>query len=261
MQDLSKRIKFLKLRRKLWKSLPYRIYIEIYERILAFILKANKKNTKLIFINGMRRSGNHYLMKTLMDSTSATVFFYNNQKAFKKISLKNGIQTKFRWSKHILVIVGFEDLLREDFIRASAFVEDTCFSNAESLQLLIIRDVRNLMASRLNHAHLSVGLRAKPHIVERVRKIWYDHHRQWPDTTCHTIRYSYFSTDLKKIELKPYHMNFIIEPQKVMNRYGGGSSFETNDFDSRYLNFTHDPIYLQLIEGFQELDEKIHGKW
>ena len=99
MQDLSQKIKFLKLRKKLWRSYPYGLYIKLCDFFIKMVLQLNKKNIKIIFINGMRRSGNHYLMKTLMNSTSSSVVYYNNQKSLKNLDIRNGLQVKFRASK------------------------------------------------------------------------------------------------------------------------------------------------------------------
>lgn len=261
MQDLSKRIKFLKLKKRIWRSPFYKLYLYFYKLFIDCLLSVGRKNTKLIFINGMRRSGNHYLMKTLMDSSTSTVLFFNNQQRLKKLNLKHGIQKKLRFSKNVLVIVGFEDLIIEDYLEAINFLKDTYFPNSESLVLNITRDLRNLMASRLNHAHMAKRLRERHDVIEFTRKLWYNHHLQTQSGICHTVRYNYLKEDLMKLDLKSFFIDHLDESKKILNRYGGGSSFETRDFNLRYLEFRNDQTFLSLIDEFKDIDESIYGVW
>lgn len=261
MQDISKKIKFLKLRKKLWRSWPYKLYIKSYDFIIKKILQLNKKNVKIIFINGMRRSGNHYLMKTLMDSTTSNVIFYNNQQLLKPLDIKYGLQSKFRLSKHILLIIGYEDLFLKDFERSKDYILKKDFDNIDHINLLIIRDVRNIMASRLNHAHMANDLRSNSMAVSNTIELWIDHHHYKKQENSFSIRYRHLKSDLNEINLKSFFISEIVESQKVLNRYGGGSSFESSNFNSRYINFEGDTVFESLIEGQKSLDEHIHGTW
>lgn len=261
MQDISKKIKFLKLRKKLWRSWPYKLYLKGYDFVLKKILQLNKRNVKIIFINGMRRSGNHYLMKTLMDSTTASVIFYNNQQKLKPLDIKNGLQTKFRRSKKILLMIGYEDLLIDDFVQSYQFILKDYFPNVQHLQLIILRDIRNIMASRLNHAHMADQLRESNDIVNSTKELWVDHHLYEGESDCHIIRYRHLLSDINAIDLAPFFISSVVESQKVLNRYGGGSSFENSNFNSRYTFFKGDQIFESLIAGQEKLDEQVHGVW
>ena len=159
MQDLSKKIPFLRYRKLLWKSYPYKLYLKVYEYILLGIIKrASSNNLKVIFINGMRRSGNHFLMNTLLNSTDASVIFFNNHPKKSQLTIDGGVQTNFK-NKRILVIIGFEDLQIKEYEKFSNIITKRFFENKISKKLVVLRDARNIMASRLNHAHMHKNLK------------------------------------------------------------------------------------------------------
>lgn len=259
MQDLSKKIKFLRLRKKVWRSFPYRLYVNLYDSFLKLILRFNKKNITVIFINGMRRSGNHYLMKTLMDSANSNVIYYNNQSKLNDITIKNGVQTKFRASKNILVIIGYEDLFLKDFDSSCISLMNLRFNALKYIKLVITRDVRNIMASRLNHAHMASALRTKRNSIAHTRILWADHHNV--ESCSYSVRYEHLVNDTAIIDLEPFFIRELKESKKILNRYGGGSSFENNNFMTRYAKFAGDKIFESLIKDFKDIDERVHGRW
>ncbi|WP_179319502.1 hypothetical protein [Winogradskyella helgolandensis] len=258
MQDLSKKISYLNLRKKLWKSKPYHFYIKMYDQFLLAFLNRNKSGIRLIFINGMRRSGNHYLIKTLMESANATVLFYNNLKPHSDIpTVIGGTETKIKTKKKILVILGYEDLSIADFNSSCNLMLDHSFKDINYTKLIICRDVRNVMASRLNHAHMSYDLNTKHDIQIYTKNLWLNHHNTLLDDI-YRIRYGYLQEDLKNINLKPFYINELQRNNKVSNRYGGGSSFTSNDFTERFKKFKGREDYEYLIKDLQVLDAEIH---
>tara|TARA_R110002012_G_scaffold319389_2_gene539641 strand:+ start:25128 stop:25913 length:786 start_codon:yes stop_codon:yes gene_type:complete len=261
MQDISKKFKFFKLRKRLWRSKPYAIYLQFYGAFLTWFIRINKSHTRIIFINGMRRSGNHYLMKTLMDSASASVIFYNNQRPRHNLDIRDGLQTKYRLSRNILILVGYEDLLVKDYYESCEFINQTHLKGVGYQKLLVVRDLRNVMASRLNHAHMAMHLKRNVKILEHTKTLWKDHHNCFGDTENHVIRYNFLIEDLSPIDLSLFYIIKLKESKKVLNRYGGGSSFNNEHFHSRYLKFKDDKTYLSLIYGLELQDEKIYGTW
>ncbi len=261
MQDISKKFKFFKLRKRLWRSKPYRFYLYVYGGFLNWLIHFNSNRTAIIFINGMRRSGNHYLMKTLMDSSSASVIFYNNQDVCANLDVRNGLQTKYRFSKNILLIVGYEDLPLKDFENSIQFISNGCLKEADVLKLIVIRDLRNIMASRLNHAHMAKQLKTKLDVLEQTKLLWKEHHNAYENSNLQVIRYNNLISDLHMLNLNSFFITELKESKNVLNRYGGGSSFESNHFNSRYLKFEDDLTYQSLINGLEQQDQLIHGLW
>ncbi|WP_197503474.1 hypothetical protein [Bizionia sp. APA-3] len=249
------------MRKRLWRSKPYAIYLQCYGAFLNCFIRINKKRTSIIFINGMRRSGNHYLMKTIMDSSYATVIFYNNQKACSNLDVRDGLQTKYRFSKNILIIVGYEDLLIQDYNESCEFITQTRLKNVDYLKLVVVRDLRNVMASRLNHSHMAKHLKSDHKVLNQTKLLWKDHHDYYDVIDYHVIRYNFLLRDLSAIDLKLFYIQTIKESKKVLNRYGGGSSFDNEHFHSRYMKFKDDKTYLTLIQGLEFQDEKIYGIW
>ncbi|MDT0557359.1 hypothetical protein RM697_01785 [Ichthyenterobacterium sp. W332] len=261
MQDISSKFRFFKLRKKIWRSKPYRLYLKIYDIFLKGVLKLNKKQTTIIFINGMRRSGNHYLMKTLMDSSSASVIFYNNQNYYSSLDIRKGLQTKFRFTYKILLLIGYEDLSINDFYKTCDYFKQGYLKELKTLKLIVVRDLRNIMASRLNHAHLAKLLRKDRKVLEHTRLLWRNHHEDYGDSKSNIIRYSNLVKDLNQLDLSLFFIPNLKESKKVLNRYGGGSSFNNKHFNSRYLEFENDKTFLELIDGLKKHDEFVHGKW
>ena len=259
MQDLYKKIRFLHLRKKIWKSWPYRLYIKIYDFFLKRIMSLNKGNLRIIFINGMKRSGNHFLMNSLMNSANASVIYYNNQRILTNLDIKHGVQVKFRPKKNMLLIVGYEDVLLDDFENACDFIIENNYATVKCTKLVIIRDLRNIMSSRLNHARMGVALRNKPQMVDTTKNLWANHHESLHGIN--SIRYGSLIDDIGKIDLKAFHIVDLKLSQKVLNRYGGGSSFENKNYNLRYKNYIGNEIYERLISDLKQLDEKIHGPW
>ncbi|MCF1191225.1 hypothetical protein LRR18_06465 [Mangrovimonas sp. AS39] len=161
-------------------------------------------------------------MKTLMGSTSTNVIFFNNQPAFIKRPhvASGGVETRFKFKKEFLVIIGFEDLIVSDYLNTCDANFANSFLGIQELRLLIIRDVRNLMASRLNYETVSKGLGESE--VQR---------------------------HISQVPLNDFYLSKFILSLKVANRCGGGSSFETDHYGSRYLNFQDNSIYQKLVEG------------
>ncbi|WP_339634537.1 hypothetical protein [Bizionia echini] len=249
------------MRKRLWRSKPYAFYLQFYGALLNLYIRINKKHTSIIFINGMRRSGNHYLMKTLMDSSNATVIFYNNQKANSNLDIRNGLQTKYRFSKHVLIIVGYEDLIIDDYKESCKFITQAHLKEVDTLKLLVVRDLRNIMASRLNHAHMAKHLKNSNIIIEQTKNLWKDHHDHFEDLEIKVVRYTHLIADLCSIEFKRFYITKLKESKKILNRYGGGSSFNNKNFHSRYLKFKNDQTYSALIKGLELQDENIYGSW
>ncbi|WP_179348642.1 hypothetical protein [Winogradskyella pacifica] len=260
MQDLSKKIPFLSLRKKLWKSWPYHFYIKMYDQFLRIFVSYNTSGIRIIFVNGMRRSGNHYLIKTIMESSDATVLFYNNLKPYSvRPTVIGGVETKLVAKKKVLVILGYEDLSASDFNSSCEIMIKHCFEGLPYKKLLICRDVRNVMASRLNHAHMAFGLREKLEIRNATKKLWTDHHSTFNLQDINRIRYGYLQEDLKKINLESFYVSGIRVNNKISNRYGGGSSFDSNNFNERFRKFIGREDYEYLIKDLQPLDNKIHN--
>ena len=258
MQDLSKKIKFYHFRKKLWKSKPYKIYLKIYEKLVFYIIK-NTKNKKVLFINGMRRSGNHYLMKTIMNSTDHTVFFFNNQRLNENLSLFSGFQLKIKSLNKLLIIVGYEDLFVNDYIKSSTFILNSIQTPYKNIKILIKRDIKNLMASRLNHPHMAPKLYKS--IKERIKTkdLWLDHHSLDKNSeNVINVRFNYIYDDLEPIDLSNYGIEELKENNKIMNRYGGGSSFDNNNYQQRYKKFKNEECFEFLIKDLQKISSKIH---
>ncbi|MCK7589888.1 hypothetical protein M0G43_04820 [Subsaxibacter sp. CAU 1640] len=199
-------------------------------------------------------------MKTLMDSTSASVIFFNNQRIKHQIDGNHGLQVKFRFSSKILLIVGFEDLILKDYHDSCKYILNTKhFKDTEYLKLLIIRDVKNVMASRLNHAHMANQLRKHKKVVEFTRNIWFDHHSISESIDINIVRYNHLMADLRKMNLKPFFISDLQESNKILNRYGGGSSFENSRFNNRYENFQNDETFEALIKDFIKIDNEVYA--
>lgn len=258
MQDLSKKIKLLKFRKKIWKSLPYKIYINFYKTIIFFFI-SNTIDKKIIYINGMRRSGNHYLMKTLMDSTDHTVFFFNNQNPDKDLSIISGFQLKLKSYKKLLIIIGYEDLFIEDYLsKIDSINKNHDFYNHHYLTLLVKRDVKNLMASRLNHPHMGPYLIKHKRIREETKKLWLDHHDNNNLDKLINIRFNHMLDDLKSNNLYKFGIKDVKINGKIMNRYGGGSSFDDFGFNKRYKDFENNKYFNYLISDLSELSLKVY---
>jgi hypothetical protein len=200
-------------------------------------------------------------MKTLMDSSFATVIFYNNQDPYGGLDIRNGVQTKYRFSKHILLIVGYEDLNISDYYESCHFISQSYLKAVKSLKLIIIRDLRNITASRLNHAHMANNLKHSLEIQEQTKELWKDHHNVFGDSSYNIIRYNNLINDLNKMHLNSFFIQNLRESKKILNRYGGGSSFVGEQFNSRYLKFEKDKTFLALLSGLGEQDQLVHGPW
>ena len=259
MQDLSKKIKFFHFRKKLWKSKPYKIYLNIYEKLVFYIIN-RIENKKILFINGMRRSGNHYLMNTIMNSTNHTVFFFNNQQFCEDLSLFWGFQLKIKSVKKLLIIIGYEDLLVKDYISSSKYILSKMPNCYKSTKLLIKRDIKNLMASRLKHPHMAPKLYESSQERTKTKNLWLDHHNLNKNSGIDVnVRFKHIYRDLEQIDLSNYGIKELKENKKIMNRYGGGSSFDDSNFQQRYKKFKNEEFFEFLIKDLQEVSLKIHN--
>ncbi|WP_225035571.1 hypothetical protein [Winogradskyella sp. SM1960] len=195
-----------------------------------------------------------------MKSSESTVVFYNNLKAHsKKPTVAGGVEIKYKRKRGVLVILGFEDLFISEFKDSCNLILNHSFRGLPYKNLLICRDVRNVMASRLNHPHMAPSLIKHKSQLEFTKKLWLDHHTVKDDNEIHVIRYGFLLKDLSGIIFEDYYLTDIRENEDISNRYGGGSSFETNNFSERYKAFEGNDCYEDLIQDMQMLDIKNHS--
>lgn len=244
---------------------------EIHHRAIYEILRRLNSVTLFNFV-GLRRSGNHAIIKWILHHYPGFSVHYNDI---------NNSETPldvyyiiYRWKLGLPAIAcTYEDMQINDFLSRKNIFKKT-FNH---FNILIIRDPFNLFASRYAWK-TEEGHKFRTSIDYRIKVIalWKDHAKSflgWSNnsTNCITINYNRWCLDLdyQKKKLKSLKI-----PAKKINQlyqipnFGYGSSFtgikpirNKKQFTQRFLSLKENPNFMDIFHDKEifELSKPIFG--
>jgi GR25 family glycosyltransferase involved in LPS biosynthesis len=190
-------------------------------------------DSRVISVNGIRRSGNHIIIDWIKSGLSKEVKFFNNlknQKIINDIKRIIGKNNK-RQTSHIMI--SFEEQhsnLKDEQSPLNQMI-DLFHHN-----ILVLRDPLNLFASHIKRGFLNRTDESSFVFLNKVIDLWWYHFNYLrKDKRVYTIIYNKFVLDTnyrKKVAL-----DLQLSPDdKVLDGvpyYGGGSSFDKKSFRGR----------------------------
>lgn len=237
-------------------------------------------NQKEIRVVGLKRTGNHAVLKWIKSQQSGVVEHLNNVKPNENPFRDKYEHLRDHYPEHQGVIDRLSRQAKGDFIKKDCFIysyEDWLLSKVatrnfelkhnlyvgkslDRYDILILRDPFNLIASRLKHGRMLSEL-GRTTIVDR----WVDYAREFIGETQYLkhhkicinynrwfqdVEYRHSLADLLQLEFTDAGID-------KMTYHGGGSSFEGRELDgkatqldvlNRWQHFKDDPIYQKLVE-------------
>lgn len=215
--------------------------------------------SKTVFAHGLKRSGNHAVINWVLEQSDLA--FFNNAipvKAILKGKKKWPRQCNYqRWLKHQALGQSIKNFDRSFYKKA--VIENRVLVSFEdigldfhlfkqqpgnSTNLLILRDPRNLFASRIKKAFsrewLEVYPRQNNQFMQRALKLWKQHANEALGQSSYLERpvVVFFdawisSRDYREATARDLGMKVLSEQSlEKTASYGGGSSFSKQSYDS-----------------------------
>jgi hypothetical protein len=231
------------------------------------------KPTNEIRIFGLQRCGQHLIINWIIKQCKGKVLFVNNMKidggplgGWRKMYYEDGVLKKLKSYDNLgaidYYIYNYEDISFSD-VPARPFFPAPC----KFVQILVIRDLFNFMASRLKIMYTRKrGCKIKlTHLFGRkkILKYWIETAKEFLGETKklkNKIGINFNSFFLNKAYRKniadKLGLDFTDEGLNEVTKFGGGSSFDSTKYDGqaqkmgvlkRYMEFEKDATYRNLV--------------
>jgi len=249
-------------------------------------------NQKEIRIIGLRRTGNHAIMKWVQKQQPGVVWCLNNlpinENPYRHRyeypepldpqwqSERIRAESRGNFSQKDCLIYSYEDYQLKEIVNQDFEKKHTLYigKSLERYDLLILRDPFNLVASRIKSGKIPVKVESKTMI-----DLWIEYAKEFLHETQHLnqkkicLNYNdWFSdVDYRQQIACQLKLDFSDAGMDDVSDYGGGSSFDRTklqgqakkmDVLNRWKHFSDDPSYRKLLdnEELREYSERIFGQ-
>jgi hypothetical protein len=207
------------------------------------------------FLLGLRRSGNHMFINLILENYNS-ILYYNDIKVNTRALERHLVKKNSTYIGNIhlasklvnSITFSFEDMWVEHFDNLKGKIIKL-FNFEQVLEFVIMRDILNCMASRLE-ANNTELVSVDEHIID----LWYKHFY----SNYFKLNYNLYLTEptykelVKEKMMLKYTFEVLTVPQFLC-----GSSFvrdslekqRTNDYLNRYQKYKDHPIIFKLLEG------------
>ena len=261
---------FLNKLRGLKRNLAYEAY-DIYRQSFKRDRLAETVNKKEIRVVGLRRTGNHAIVNWIRQQHTGKVFHLNNllkyQNPYRYLYLHYPKESLRReawgnFTQKDCLITSYEDYSIADIISPEFERKHDLYlgKSAKRYDLIILRDPFNLMASRIKSDMIPVK---DPDC--RVTDLWIEYAKEFLNETNHLnqekicVNYNqwFLDEDYRRGLAIKLGMEFSDRGIDRVKSQGGGSSFDSQDFDgkarqmdvlNRYKKYADNPTYQRLID-------------
>ncbi|ACK67825.1 conserved hypothetical protein [Rippkaea orientalis PCC 8801] len=249
-------------------------------------------NQKEIRVIGLRRTGNHAIIQWLAQQQSGIIWTLNNLPVNENPyrhryeypeksdppSLVQSLRTE-AWGNFTpkdCIIYSYEDYSLEKVVSEQFEAKHDLYlgPSLERYDVLILRDPFNLFASRLKSEKIPVK-----HQGKTMADLWIEYAKEFLNETqylkdnrkiCINYNKWFCEEEYRREIAHQLELNFSNKGVNTVSHYGGGSSFDSKQFQGkankmkvleRWQNFIDNPSYHKLISNKELIDysERIFG--